>query len=1154
MRPLTNRDAERLRRINNFTQLVAYLRNELQWPFVEFDDPDEIAFDWSAKELGIDGEHAAAIEEIRQLQPPDGDWPWGIFYVKFEKKRLPITILRRALASVVRKKRATANTGQRWDMEDLLFISSYGEGEKRQISFARFQAPEGIGSRLPVLKVLAWDEDDTDLSLEHTAGELRSKLVWPDDPADVEAWRAQWGSAFTRGHRETIHTSKELASKLAALAKRTRDRINQVLALENEEGPLRGLMEAFRSSLVHDLDEPGFADMYAQTIAYGLFSARVTDPEGGDAGSLLSVPVTNPFLKELLGTFLEVGGRDEGGPGIDFDELGVNDVVDLLDGTDMESVLRDFGDRNPMEDPVIHFFEGFLGEYDRKAKKEKGVFYTPRPVVSFIVRSVDELLRTEFGLEDGLADTTTWREMAGHIADLEIPEGATPNQAFVQILDPATGTGTFLVEAVDLIHKTMVAKWRAEGHDEKEIEALWNAYVPEHLLPRLHGYELMMAPYAIAHMKIGLKLHETGYRFESGERARVYLTNALEPAQSFSGTLAFAIPALAHEADAVNAIKQNQRFTVVIGNPPYSGISLNMSGHAQRMVSAYKRVDGRPLNERKLWLQDDYVKFLRLGQLAIDSAGVGVLGCVTNHSFLSNPTFRGMRQSLLRTFSSFRAVDLHGNSTRAECPPDGILDKNVFDIQQGVSVSLASKGAAGASVEHFDLWGLRADKYQWLLQHCIEEVDSYELSPDSPYYFLVPHDTAWREEYDAGWRLSDAMLFNSAGFITARDAFALDFERETLMERMRDFSNPKSSDEEIRARYFEGRGSSKYPDGDSRGWKVPLARRTVASDQEWRERIRGCSYRPFDERMVFWADYVIDWPRPELFGHMSISGNLALVVCRQNRSGPWGHAFVGRGLIENCYVSNRSSEAGYVYPLFLDCPPEELTFDGGRVGNFNSNFLSDLGAAVGLSRMDASCLEPRGVFNYIYAILHSPGYRRRYAEFLRIDFPRIPAPASSELLIRLSDLGSALVAAHLLDGIQRSDLPIEVLGAGGFEVEKVSYSEGVVWIDKGKRRGFRGVPEEVWNFRIGAYQVCEKWLKDRQAKGGKNPRSGLVLTDDDIGHYQRIVVALSETIRIQAEIDQVIEAHGGWPGAFVTDTGSEVEPGGASLAADVPAD
>ena len=385
-----------------------------------------------------------------------------------------------------------------------------------------------------------------------------------------------------------------MAEELAALARQIRARANILLEAENEQGPLRKLLAAFKAALIHDLDEDGFADMYAQTIAYGLLAARISRRSGAltaDDAALLAPP-TNPFLIELFQMFLKAGGRKGG---MDFDELGVNNVVELLRNADMERVLVDFDDRNPQEDPVVHFYELFLKEYDAKKRMQRGVFYTPRPVVSFIVRSVDELLRTEFGLADGFADTTTWGEMVERFDDLEIPEGAAPDQAFVQILDPATGTGTFLVEVIDLIHKTMTEKW--QGHSKNEIEKLWNDYVPVHLLHRLHGYELMMAPYAIAHMKIGLKLYKTGYRFESNERARVYLTNALEPAQDFSGTLAFAIPALAHEADAVNPIKRDQRFTAVIGNPPYAVVSSNWSDWIRREIEDYKQdLDERRIN------------------------------------------------------------------------------------------------------------------------------------------------------------------------------------------------------------------------------------------------------------------------------------------------------------------------------------------------------------------------------------------------------------------------------------------------------------------------------------------------------------------------------------------------------------------------------
>ena len=534
------------------------------------------------------------------------DQPWGIFFVKFEPKRLPVVALRRILGQVALKKRASANRSERraWAADDLLFVSNYGEGEERRIALAHFSTPRN-GHDLPTLKVLGWDNLDTPLHLDAVASELTTHLAWPDDHDDKDAWRVRWRAAFKLRHREVIITSKQLSERLAELARATRDRTRTALEIETEAGPLTKLMKAFQTALVHDLDQAGFADMYAQTITYGLLSARISNPARRTADDLAAHMRTNPFLKELMEIFLHVGGRHgtAGGSGIDFDELGVSEVVELLDRANMEAVVRDFGDHNPQEDPVIHFYEHFLAAYDKKQKVRRGVFYTPRPVVSYIVRSVDELLRRDFGLTDGLADTTTWGEMAKRHPNLDIPDGTPPEQAFVQILDPATGTGTFLVEVIDLIHKTMVEKWKAQGNSKKTIEARWNDYVPKHLLPRLHGYELLMAPFAIAHLKIGLKLYESGYRFDSEERARVYLTNALEPPGDAQMTLDF-LPALAHEAQAVNEIKRSQRFTVVIGNPPYSGHSANTGDWIERLVDTYFFVNGQPLIEaNSKWLR-----------------------------------------------------------------------------------------------------------------------------------------------------------------------------------------------------------------------------------------------------------------------------------------------------------------------------------------------------------------------------------------------------------------------------------------------------------------------------------------------------------------------------------------------------------------------
>ena len=1131
---------ERLKSIRTFPSLVKYLREELDWP-IGADNFEDMTFDYSPEELGIDTKIAAKIQEIRRLRPLSANQPWGIFFIKFEPKRLPVVALRRILSQVALKKRASANSAERaaWKTDDLLFVSNYGEGENRQISFAHFS--ENIEKKgLPTLKVLGWDNLDTALHLDHVADELQSKLAWPDDTSDTELWRSRWRSAFTLKHREIINTSKKLSIELAKLARNIRDRINTVLEIETKKGPVSKLMAAFKEALVHDLDDDGFADMYAQTIAYGLLSARVANPSGSTAEDFAAaMPVTNPFLKELMETFLNAGGRKgqaSSGVGLDFDELGVTDIVDLLNApeTQMDAVLRDFGDRNPQEDPVIHFFEGFLQEYDNKIRKDRGVFYTPRPVVSFIVRSVDELLRTEFELEDGLADTTSWGEMAERLDDLEVPEGVRSDQTFVQILDPATGTGTFLVEVIGLVHKTMTEKWHTEGHSSTKIMELWNDYVPKSLLPRLHGYELMMAPYAIAHMKLSLKLYETGYRFGSDERARIYLTNSLEPPQEFSDTFAFAIPALAHEAQEVNSIKRNRRFTVVIGNPPYSGEGMNKGEWIRSLIDTYMYVDGSHLGEKgkKNWLQDDYVKFIRYAQHVLNQSKTGILGFINNHSFLDNPTFRGMRASLMASFPKINIIDLHGNSKKKERCPDGTNDENVFDIiQQGVSIGLFRRNPvknASFNIEHAHLWGLRgnastAGKLRWLADNSIASTDWTHLYPISPFYLFVPQNLELRAEYASFWKLTDVMPHYGAGIITSRDHFVIDFDDAPLRDRLDIFRDPSISDDSIRANLGIR---------DNSMWSMAKARDAFRENPIRDDLFVDILYRPFDRRRIYFETNVVFNMRLQIMRHMLAGENLGLLTARSNKSPTKDHFFCSKLIVETkCGESTTQSS---FFPLYLYPPDEEgLSVSMEAHPNFSPSFLAALRDSL---KTDID--DPRAIFHYAYGVFHSPTYRSRFDEFLKTDFPQLPITGSLELFRSLALLGGQLVSLHIMESPLLDSQITTFVGSDDFQVEKVSYSEETAWIDKAKTLGFQGVPEEVWNFHIGGYQVCNKWLKDRQAKGGKNPRPARTLTDDDIDHYQKIVVALNETIRIVAEIDEAIEAHGGWPDAFQVDQAS----------------
>ena len=495
--------------------------------------------------------------------------------------------------------------------------------------------------------VLVIYPDGTEAVLELWQGmkRLEGKLTKQGAAFEGEGKVVNLLSRFFVVSKAKVRNPEELAQELAYRARYLRRLALKQLQEEKKSGLLRDLYNSFKEALIHNQTEDEFADSYAQTLTYGLLSARwiskdvfASNKERFTRQKALDYfPPTSPFLREFFSEVLKASFEFKLSWLLD-------DIADLLDRTDIGSVFvpEQVKSENLSSDPVIHFYEPFLASYDSKLKKSRGVYYTPHPVVSFIVRSVDDILRTEFGLDDGLADTTSWSKMVKRFEELSLPENVNPENPFVRILDPATGTGTFLMEVIEVIHKTMMIKWKKKGHNTKETNVLWNNYVTKFLLPRLHGYELMMAPYAIAHMKIGLKLYETGYYFGSDERARIYLTNALEPAQDSSGKFEFMIPALAHEAEAVNAIKRNHRFTVVIGNPPYSKLSSNREKASEALVAPFKAA---VQNERNIQpLSDDYVKFFGLSLLLSNQVKGFVFGMITNRGHLVGLIHRGLRQ------------------------------------------------------------------------------------------------------------------------------------------------------------------------------------------------------------------------------------------------------------------------------------------------------------------------------------------------------------------------------------------------------------------------------------------------------------------------------------------------------------------------------
>jgi len=926
---------------------------------------------------------------------------------------------------------------------------------------------------------------------------------------------------------QTIKSPTKLAEMMAGKAKLMANVIEQSLAsddLQEKRSSLKQQMLSFQQMLIHDINNQAFADIYAQTIAYGMFAARYHDPtlptfSREEAATL--IPKSNPFLRKL---FQDIAGYDLDNRLVWI----VDELVSIFLATDVAVIMKNFGKSTKQEDPVVHFYETFLAAYNPALRKARGVWYTPQPVVNFIVRAVDDILKTEFGLSQGLADTSKIKikkkavTQTGKGANSKIKEVETEIEVHkVQILDPATGTGTFLAEVVKHIYQ------KFEGQ-----QGIWSKYVTNDLIPRLNGFELLMASYAMAHLKMDMLLTETGYKPTDDQRFRIFLTNSLEEAHPDTQTLFSSW--LSDEADQANAIKRDAPVMVVMGNPPYSGESANKGEWIMNLMEDYKKEPGgkEKLKERNpKWINDDYVKFMRFGQHFIDKNGSGILAFINPHGFLDNPTFRGMRWNLLKTYDKIYTIDLHGNSKKKETAPDGSLDQNVFDIMQGVSINLFIKTSKKkkdelGQVYHFDLFGRREFKYDFLSNNSIKSI-KYSLLPNvSPNYFLVNKDFDVQEIYDKGFKISELFPLNNVGIVTARDNFTIHKNEIDLKKTIEDFL--LLDDETARGKYDLGK--------DVRDWQVNFARKDLNENYPNKGKVTKISYRLFDDRFTFYTGKSKGfhcYPRNEVMKHFTEINNYSLALCKQFKSGDnYNHVFTSNKIIESSYVSNRTSEITSTFPLYLypDNNSQQSAFESAeRVPNLNMEIVNEIAKSLGLQfvtektegnvcmannsevRNDfRTTFAPIDILDYIYAVLHSPKYREKYKEFLKIDFPRVPYPKDQKTFFDLVELGSQLREIHLLESPVVTKYITQYPEDGDNVVTKPIYKDGKVFINE--TQYFVYVPEVAWNFYIGGYQPAQKWLKDRK---------GRELSYEDILHYQKIIVALKETDRIMGRIDEI---------------------------------
>ncbi len=670
----------------------------------------------------------------------------------------------------------------------------------------------------------------------------------------------------------TIGRPRDLAQRMAALARLIRKLIEETFSREIEEGALHAQFKAFRDTLIPELTAAQFADMYAQTITYGLFAARIHFLNGGKftrEKAAWNLPETNPFLRKL---FNEIAGPD-----LD-DRIAwlVDDLAYLLARADMAEILRDFGRRTKQQDPVVHFYETFLAAYDPGMRQRRGVYYTPEPVVSYIVRSIDYILKTRFNRPLGLADTNTL------------------------ILDPASGTGTFLYFVIQQIHETLAAMGQAGA---------WSDYVAHHLLPRVFGFELLMALYAVAHMKLGIQLRETGYNFAKDQRLGIYLTNSLEEAIVRAETLGFA-GFITDEANAASEVKKEKPIMVVLGNPPYSVSSFSRGKHIERLMERYKTAVHHERNIQPL--SDDYIKFIRFAHDRIERTGYGVIGMITNNSYLSGLIHRGMREELMKTFDEIYILNLHGNALIKETAPNGEPDKNVFDIRQGVAISLfvkKQKHNGHARVHYHNIWGVRDGKYGYMLENNIITTEWQVLEPQSPYFFFIPKNLNLLSEYERGWSVTNIFIVHSTGIKTHRDHFVIDFEKECLRSRIEEFRNEAFSDDEVR---------EKFNLRDTRDWNLSEARIALRSRKDWDKDFTECLYRPFDVRQIYYSGDVIEFPRPEVIRHM-LQENVCLITNRQIRLAKVNH-FLAAGLPVDMHALETAHASLNIFPMYCVIP------------------------------------------------------------------------------------------------------------------------------------------------------------------------------------------------------------------------------------------
>ncbi len=1099
-----------LQNISNFVTLVNFLVEKLHWP-IQFNAFVDRFDTFYSDQFEINEQYIANIQfPIKQLRPLIPNQPWNIFYIEFESKNLPILVLRRTLKALVK------NIGQstiinHWNFTKFLLFSVSGETNKRQLTICTLSK---ITSKIKDLDLKIFSLGTSITNFRFIQSKIKiEQLVWPESTTDSIEWEKQWSNAFYFEPRNLINSSNLFINDLVELAKKIREQIILIYSYENKTGFLHELVLSLKKSLLQDLDIDKFSDLFAQTITYSLFSAKITDTTSFNLEEIHSIiEATNPFLKSFYDELKKHENE------VSIEEFGIIDLIDLLQKVNGRSILQELNLGLNNEDPIIHFYELFLYKYNPKLRELRGVYYTPDPVVKFIIQSVDWLITEELGLEDGLGNNNRDQES---------------NLPIIQILDPAVGTGKFLIQVLTLIREKWIKSNKHLTLQQRKDE--WQKYIKQQILQKITGIEILLPAYAIAHLNMRLKLLESGYVNDFDDYIRIILSNALQGTyESTNSTIKYHNgKELNKNGKNLNNLLSNTKINVIIGNPPYSGHSANKNEWITNLMRGqsiegtrsinYFELDGEKLGEKNpKFLNDDYVKFILYSQWIIEKTGYGIVGFVTNHGYLDNPTFRGMRYELLKTFNKIFILDLHGNIKKKEKSPDGSKDENIFDIQQGVSIAffIKVKDSTKHEIYHSDVYGSRKDKNDFLRLESVQSIKWKNFKPFYPWYIFHPLDTSLWKEYSSGWSIKDIFSEYSVGIMTGMDEITIKNTKKEIEDVVYDLAI--LTEQEFKRKYAINK--------ERRQWTYKKAKTDVldtiplASENEEyvrveiRKKIIKLLYRPFDVRYTFYTGNSTGFhERPRNISKNMIYGtNIGLIISRNSKPDPWRDIQVTDNAIELGVMATKPGNNAPLFPLYL-CT--EKNGEVIKTSNINKDFLQEIRSFY--HEFDGNISE--NIFYYIVALLYSKIYRERYESFLKIDFPMVLFPKNPILFQKLVNHGKNLSNIHLFKNKLENTLNIELEKENEKKiiVKTISIKNNRVYINK--KQWFNNIPLDVLKFHIGGYRVIDKWLK----------RYGSCeLTTNIIKQFKDLVNIIHTTNTIMEQIDAVIRENGSFPDAF----------------------